>query len=237
MPVPRWLHLLAPDRWPLPGGCWICRDWGRARLCDACLQRFALTQARCPRCALPLPQAPVCAACLRDPLPLQAVHAAVDYQPPWDGLLQALKYEQALGLAQPLAALVARDAPSPPPGCLLLPVPLHPRRLRERGYNQSQLLAQALAGRLALPVDARLIERIVDTPAQASLSRKERLANLRHAFALRGPAPTRPCLLIDDVMTTGATLATLATLLLAAGVPRVDAWVVARTPEPETASA
>lgn len=167
---------------------------------------------------------------------MQAVHAAVDYQAPWDGLLQALKYEQALGLAPPLAALIARDAPPPPAGCLLLPVPLHPSRLRERGYNQSQLLAEALAGRLALPVDVRLIERVVDTPAQARSSRRERLANLRHAFALRGPAPNRPCLLVDDVMTTGATLATLATLLLAAGVPRVDAWVVARTPEPETVS-
>lgn len=229
----RWPALLSPTQWPLPGGCWICRDWGWARLCDACLQRFAPALPRCPRCALPL-QAPHCAACLREPLPLDAVHAAVDYQPPWDGLLQALKYEQALGLAPPLAALLARDAPSPPPGCLLLPVPLHRRRLRERGYNQSQLLAQALAERLALPVDLRLIERVADTPAQARLSRRERLANLRQAFALRGPAPQRPCLLIDDVMTTGATLATLATLLRAAGVPGVSAWVVARTPEPES---
>lgn len=234
MPSPRWLHLLSPSRWPLPGGCWICRDWGRERLCDACRSRFVPSAPRCPRCALVL-QAPHCAACLREPLPLSAVHAAVDYQPPWDALLQALKFRHSLGLAPALAALIADGAPAAPPEALLLPVPLHPRRLRERGYNQSQLLAEALGAQRGLPVERRLLERIADTPAQAQLTRRQRLANLRHAFALRGPAPPRPCVLIDDVMTTGATLATLATLLLAAGVPRVDAWVVARTPEPETA--
>ncbi|MFN4117136.1 MAG: double zinc ribbon domain-containing protein, partial [Inhella sp.] len=101
----RWPTLLSPSRWPLPGGCWICRDWGRERLCDACLARFAPDLPRCPRCALPLGQAAVCAACLREPLPLDAVHAAIDYQPPWDALLQALKYEGALGLLPALADL------------------------------------------------------------------------------------------------------------------------------------
>lgn len=231
---PRWLSLLSPSRWPLPGGCWICREWGRERLCSACVTRFAPRTARCPRCALTL-QAPGCAACLRVPLPLSAVHAAVDYQAPWDGLLQALKFRHSLGLVPALAALIADTAPAPPPGALLLPVPLHPHRLRERGYNQSQLLAEALSAQRDLPLAGRLLERVSDTPAQSQLTRRQRLANLRHAFALRGPPPQRPCVLVDDVMTTGATLATLASLLLAAGVPRVDAWVVARTPEPETA--
>lgn len=233
MPTRPWPALLNPRRWPLPGGCWICRDWSGEHLCAACRARFAAPRPRCPRCALPLQQT-TCAACLRQPLPLQTVHAAVDYAPPWDALLRALKYEQALGLAPALAALVAANAPPPPPGCLLLPVPLHVRRLGERGYNQSQLLAECLAEQLGLPVALGLIERVIDTPPQARLNRPERLRNLRQAFALRGAAPQRPCLLIDDVMSTGATLATLAELLLAAGVPRVDAWVVARTPEPDT---
>ncbi len=228
----RWPNLLRPTAWPLPGGCWICRDWGREQLCADCLARFAPPRPRCPGCALPL-HGPHCATCLREALPLAGVHAALDYAAPWDGLLQALKFHQALGLVPAFAELLQRDAPALPPDTLLLPVPLHPRRLGERGYNQSQLLAEALARPLGLPVARGLLLRIADTPAQAGLNRRERLANLRHAFALAGPAPQRPCLLVDDVMTTGATLATLAGLLLRSGVPRVDAWVVARTPAPD----
>lgn len=217
----------------LPGGCWICRDWQGDALCAACLERFAAPRPRCPRCAL-LQRGPHCAACLRDPLPLDEVHAALSYEPPWDGLLQRWKYEAALGLGKPLAALLASRLPAPPAEALLLPVPLHPARLGERGYHQSLLLAQALAGALQLRLRPDALLRVLDTPHQARLSRRERLANLRQAFAsapglhLEGAH----CVLVDDVMTTGATLATLAALLRRAGAARVDAWVLART-EPE----
>ncbi|WP_374657866.1 ComF family protein [Inhella sp.] len=222
-----WLN---PAQWPLPGGCWICRDWSRERLCGPCVERFAAPRPRCLHCALTL-ATPACAHCLRDPLPLHSVQAAVDFEPPWDTLLHALKYEAALGLAPALAALM----PAPPPGSLLLPVPLHPTRLGERGHNQSTLLARELARRCALPCAERVLERVIDTPTQTQLSRTERMKNLRHAFAL-APGHSvqgRHCVLVDDVMTTGATLATLARLLLAHGAVRVDACVVARTPEPD----
>lgn len=228
-------NLLDPRQWPLPGGCWICRGWGRERLCRPCVERFVATGPRCVRCALPL-QAPLCGHCLRDPLPLQAVYAALDYQPPWDGLLHALKYGQALGLLPALAELLlarlARDE-APRAGVTLLPVPLHPRRLGERGYNQAALLAQALGQPLGLPVQLDALHRVVDTPTQTRLGRRERLANLRLAFALSGVVAGRHLVLVDDVMTTGATLATLAALLQREGAARVDAWVLARTPDPQ----
>jgi ComF family protein len=178
---------------------------------------------------------PLCGHCLRDPLPLQAVFAAVDYQPPWDELLHALKYGQALGLLPALAELLVqrldRDG-APRAGVTLLPVPLHPRRLGDRGYNQAALLAEVLGQRLDLPLQLDALHRIVDTPTQTRLGRRERLANLRQAFALSGKVRGLHLVLVDDVMTTGATLATLAALLQREGAARVDAWVLARTPDP-----
>jgi ComF family protein len=219
---------LRPTGWPLAGGCWVCRDWGRERLCAPCLERFAPPRSRCPRCALPL-QAPACAHCLRDPLPLGAIHAAVDFEPPWAELLHALKYEAALGLVPAFSALMK------PGEGLLLPVPLHPKRLGERGYNQSLLLARELAQLHGLALDERALRRVIDTPTQTHLTRAERLKNLRHAFQLAPDTELRGrhCVLVDDVMTTGATLATLARLLLDHGAARVDACVFARTPEPD----
>ncbi len=161
------------------------------------------------------------------------VHAAVDYIAPWDGLLHAFKYQQALGLGPALAQLLSQrlDAPA---GALLLPVPLHAKRLGERGYNQAAVLAQQLAQMQQLPWAVDGLRRLVDTPTQTQLSRKQRLSNLRHAFALAPgfSVQDRHCVLIDDVMTTGATLSLLASLLLRHGAQRVDAWVLARTPAP-----
>ena len=176
---------------------------------------------------------PHCAHCLREPLPLTAVHAAFDFAAPWDALLHAFKYQQALGLAPAFAQLLSQGRAAPP-DALLLPVPLHLHRLGERGYNQAAVLAEHLAPRLQLPVAVDGLRRLIDTPSQTQLSRKERLGNLRHAFALTPgfSVQGRHCLLVDDVMTTGATLATLATLLLRHGASRVDAWVLARTPAP-----
>ncbi|MBP8145807.1 MAG: ComF family protein [Inhella sp.] len=225
-----WLN---PTRWRLPGGCWICREWGSERLCAPCVAHFAAARARCPTCAMPQP-GPHCAACLREPLPLDAVQAAVDFEPPWDDLLHQLKYGAALGLAPALGALMAARM-ALPEDALLLPVPLHPRRLGERGYNQAALLAAELARALRRPWRPDLLRRVIDTPAQARLTRAERLRNLRHAFAPASgfEAAGGSFVLVDDVMTTGATLATLAGLLRAAGAARVEACVVARTPEPE----
>ncbi len=226
------LRLLNPTHWPLPGGCWICRDWSRDRLCTACRERFAPPVLRCPACALAL-QGPHCAPCLREPMPLSHVHAAVDYAAPWSTLLHTFKYQNALGLAPAFAQLLCRSA-QVPTDALLLPVPLHAQRLGERGYNQAAVLAEHLAPLVKLPLAPDGLRRLIDTPTQTQLNRKERLKNLSQAFALAPgfSVQGRHCLLVDDVMTTGATLATLATLLLRHGATRVDAWVVARTPAP-----
>lgn len=162
--------------------------------------------------------------------------AGVDYGFPWDGLLQQFKFGARPELAELLLDRLdtALDiAPPPAPDCLL-PVPLAPQRLRERGYNQSWELARRLAARRGLRCDATLLLRMRDTPHQIDLPAEKRGANMRGAFAVEprrlAELVGRSVALVDDVMTTGATLRELARVLKAAGVTHVQAWVVARTP-------
>lgn len=211
--------------------------WGFARLCEDCLTRFAPPTQRCPRCALRR-AGPHCADCLRDPLPLDASVCAVDYAAPWDALLHGLKYHERLSAAPALAALLAqavRDARIATEGLALLPVPLHPQRLAQRGYNQSLRLARVLASQLRLPMAPNWVLRLDDGAALAQAeSREARWRQLKHAFAMAPQADVsgRHIALVDDVMTTGATMSALATLLRRHGAASVQAWVVARTPRP-----
>jgi len=240
-----------PPTWPArasaklgaswPNQCAICRSATRGlgrRLCTDCTQRFAPDQSRCRLCALALTATvDVCGRCLRDPPPWSRAIAACDYGYPWDGLLAALKFRDALELAPSLAALLASRLAQEPGSSLhaLLPVPLSDARLRQRGYNQAALLADVLAPALGLTVRGRWLLRILDTPHQTTLPRELRMANLRRAFAVEPTAlPGLQGLrvaLLDDVMTTGATLTAATMALRGAGVAEVQVWVVARTPQ------
>lgn len=226
----------------LPSLCAVCRGWGTQRVCDACIERFAVRSARCLRCALRVPEGVrLCGACLTDPPPFARTLAAVDYDHPWDGLITQFKFHGALDLAPALmqrllSAFERADVPAP---TLLLPVPLSRERLRERGYNQAWELARRLGRALHCEADARLLLRVKDTPHQLALPTDRRAGNVRAAFAveplrlaeLRGRSVT----LVDDVMTTGATVAELARVLLQAGAAEVSVWVVARTPRHDDA--
>lgn len=228
---------LRPQAWPLPGACWTCLAWGRDRICPDCRRTFAAPQSRCQGCALRLPEGsttPLCGHCVKAPLGLDACWAAVDFQPPWDGLLHALKYRSQTGTAAALAELLADTLPRAQPIDAILPVPLHEARLRTRGHNPSALLAQALARPWQLPVREDCVLRVRDTPSQTRLDRSARQRNLREAFALAPQAEVRGqhLLLVDDVLTTGATLAALAQLLRRHGAASIQACVVARTPDP-----
>ncbi len=229
-----------PRRTGWPSLCAVCHGWGTQRVCADCVQRFAPVVPRCTGCALQVPAGVTrCGACLADPLPFERSVAAVDYAYPWDSLITHFKFHGALDLAPALAhrladAVSRSDAQPQPP--LLLPVPLSDARLRERGYNQAWELARRVAHRLRCPADARLLLRVRDTPHQLAFPPAERAGNVRAAFAveprrsaeLRG----RSVALIDDVMTTGATAAEIARVLLQAGAAQVQVWAVARTPRP-----
>lgn len=221
----------------LPSQCEVCRAWPSRRVCDACVARFAPPATRCRTCALPVPDGVArCGECLREPPPLDACLAACGYAWPWPGCIAQFKFHGEAGWAGPLATLM-RSVPWVEPALdrcdLVLPMPVGPARLRERGFNQALELARRLA---PAKTEAALLLRTRDTPPQRGLSRAERLRNLEGAFAieplradgLRG----RRVVLVDDVMTSGATLFCAAAALRLAGAAHVTGLVFARTEAP-----
>lgn len=230
-------------RWPLrtvtaPAGaglCEICRRWDQGRVCTDCSTRFMTPAHRCGRCGLPT-GLPVerCGECLRDAPPFQATRCTLDYAFPWDGVIARFKFQGQVELAGALAGLMLRHPPTASEVPVLLPMPLAPRRLAERGYNQAWELARRLGRALDVPARADVLERVLETPAQAELGRAQRQRNLRAAFMVapgrRSWLKDRHVTLVDDVMTTGASVREAAGCLLRAGAARVDVWVLARTP-------
>jgi ComF family protein len=219
----------------LPARCLVCgeRGDGRQDLCRDCRAALPWNRQACARCALPLPAAaPACGRCLRLPPPFDASRAAFRYGFPLDRLLPRLKFHGDLAAGRLLAELCAEalaDAPRPE---LLMPVPLHPARLRQRGYDQALELARPVARALGVPLCTDRLHRQRATAAQSELGAAARRRNVRDAFALRpGSLPTHVAV-FDDVMTTGATLAECCRTLRRAGVARVEAWAVARAPAP-----
>ena len=208
------------------GSCYLCRGAADAMLCAACdadLPRLRLPA--CPRCALDSPHGEVCGRCLGDAPHYDATVAALAYEFPADALVHSLKFRGELALAPLLAGLLLPKLGTLDIDCVV-PVPLSPARLRERGYNQAVEIARHLdRGRLELELCVR--ER--DTPAQVELPYAERKRNVRGAFRCTRALPGARIAVVDDVMTTGATLDEIAMTLKAAGAAHVVNWVVART--------
>jgi len=216
-----------------PTRCLACDEPGGELLdlCPACAATLPWHRSACRQCALPLPAPGICGGCLVRPPPLHSTHAAFLYGAPLDRLLPRFKFHQDLAAGRLLSQLMAEAfAPLPPPHALV-PVPLHRARLRRRGYDQALELARPLARALGLPLRVDLLRRVRDTAAQSELDAAMRRRNLRDAFAApAGAALPMHVVLVDDVMTTGATLHAAAIALRRAGVRRVDAWVCARVP-------
>lgn len=153
------------------------------------------------------------------------------YAFPADALVQAMKYGHQLALAPTLAGLLAEAAATRERPDVLVPMPLHPLRLRERGFNQALELAKIIARQLGIPLLPRGAERTRATPPQVGLPWNERTANLRGAFSSSLDYAGKHVAIVDDVMTTGASLNELAKALRRQGASEVSAWVVARTVE------
>ena len=209
--------------------CFLCAAAsGDSLLCPACAASLPyLSTERCPLCALPTPGAAVCGACLKQAPHFDATQAVFRYEFPLDRLIQALKYAHRLASANFLGRALARLAAPLRPD-LVLPVPLAPVRLAQRGFNQALELARPLACTLGVPLELSRIHRHRDTAPQASLPWKERRRNIRHAFECEIDLSGKTVLVVDDVMTTGATLDELARTLKAHGAKRVENCVLAR---------
>ncbi len=216
-----------------PHRCVLCGlpGEGEQDLCLGCRDELPWNHYACRRCGSPLTAADMtCGPCQRKPPSFIHSHIPFLYQAPLDTLLPQLKFRQKLYLAPLLAQLMAEcivqcDEPLP---SVLLPVPLHVGRLRERGYNQALELARPLAKQLQIPLAMDLCTRQRETQAQTSLSGKERRRNLRGAFAIRKGELPRHVAIVDDVVTTGATVEELARTLRRAGVETVEVWACAR---------
>jgi ComF family protein len=213
----------------LPRECFLCvGPSGQDFLCPACLESLPLLPAECcPVCALPTPAAEVCGACLKKPPNFDATKAVFRYEFPVDKLVQSLKYAHRLASADFLGRILAQHVPDHTFD-VILPVPLARLRLAERGFNQTIEIARRLAGHMRLPLETQHIRRRVDTTPQVALPWKDRAKNIRHAFECDIDLTGKSILVIDDVMTTGATLNELAGTLKACAAERVGNLVLAR---------
>lgn len=229
--VNRWLDLVQFKLFP--ARCILCGSPGvrGMDLCGECKRDLPYIENRCSRCSIPLPQGGICGQCQKSPPRFDRCFAPFSYEGPAADLITDLKFRSRLQAGRLLAQLLFEqigknglDLPQ-----LLIPVPLHETRLRERGYNQALELARPLAKRLRLPVSYLSCVRLRATGAQSSLPRKERTKNVKGAFALNTPIKEQHVALVDDVVTTGSTVEELAKLLKVSGVDRVDVWCVART--------
>lgn len=218
--------------------CQLCGSLSRAIICEDCTRDlpFRLDQG-CPCCGEAGADKQRCGACLADPPHFDSTVSAFHYQFPLDRLLQAYKFRANLALTAVLAdAMAAQLARALTDGRCRLPdiiiaMPLSAQRLASRGFNQSTLLGRAVAERFGLRFAASGLMRVRDTRPQAGLKRIERHLNVKNAFACASAQPNLQgahVALLDDVMTTGATMSAAAQALKQAGAATVDAWAVAR---------
>lgn len=211
----------------LPQSCFFCGDTGDETVCAPCAADLPhLARHVCPRCQLDAANGEVCGRCLKKPPVWGQLVALWRYEFPLDTALVSAKYHHSFAIyrwaaTQRTAWPFARDA-------TLIPVPLAELRLQSRGYNQAQLIAEEMAKRFDLGVDTDAVIRIRETDIQQRLNWTERRQNVRGAFCATRSFAGESIVLIDDVLTTGATLNSLARALLDAGAMRVDAFVLAR---------
>ena len=217
-----------------PAHCLLCGDEGvRGRdLCAACFGELPWNRRPCPRCAAPLPpdaEDRLCGNCLKSLPAWDEARSPLTYAYPVDRLVQRFKFDGDLPIGRLLAGLLADylAAGSERPDCIV-PVPLHPARLKERGFNQAVELARPIGRRLKIPVRLDLCERVRATDVQSKLDAVERKKNLRGAFAVKGSVDGKHIAILDDVVTTGTTVESLTQALKDAGAKEVRMWCVAR---------
>ncbi|MCX7185219.1 MAG: ComF family protein [Nitrosospira sp.] len=210
--------------------CLLCGASGNDDLCTPCRNSLPyLPFDRCPVCALPAAGRLVCGACLAYPPAFTHTVAAVSYAFPIDAMIHSLKYRANLAMAPILADLLAAQIDQVIFPDFIIPMPLHPVRLRERGFNQALEIARCIAKKTGIALLPDVCKRIKNTVSQTGLPWKEREKNIRGAFACEMDLTGKHIAVLDDVMTTGATLNELTRVLHACRAVKVSGWVVART--------
>lgn len=224
-------NLLSPL---FPQACLLCGDIhnGTGSLCSNCLADLPWNLSCCRRCAIPLPQpGATCGQCMQQPPSFTDAVVPLLYAHPVDFLVKQIKFHHGLAAARSLGELLARTIlqgnnvlPT-----VIIPVPLHNARLRQRGFNQAHEIARPLSRLLGVPLDTTSCQRNRATSAQADLPLAQRQLNTRNAFSVTTTLQHEHVALVDDVMTSGQTVEALSRELLKRGVKRVSIWCVSRT--------
>lgn len=229
-----------------PSRCILCRQTvlepavnNVIEICADCYSRLPVNDHCCVRCALPLPEdtagAVLCGRCLKKLPAFDYCHSLFRYEAEIIQLVHQLKFGEKISYARSIGELLFHRLQheirqtSAAPDCLL-PVPLHNRRLRQRGYNQSIEIARVVSRKLGVPIERNLVKRQRNTEAQSGLNAKQRRKNIKNAFRIDGEVKHRHILIIDDVVTTGTTVNELARLLKRHKVERVGVLSIARAP-------
>jgi len=208
----------------------LCKasNGGDIGLCADCLKDMPWhTAEQCPQCALLAYDGQLCGNCIASSPEFDATSALFRYEYPLDSMLQRYKYGQSLNMADTFASLMTSTIITKPD--IIIPMPLHPQRLQERGFNQSLEIARIIAQKMEIRLESHACKRIKLSPPQASLPLKQRVKNMKGAFSCTTGLDGLHVALLDDVMTTGASLNALAKAVKSAGAHHVECWVVART--------
>jgi len=216
--------------WLLPQSCFLCGDISHQTLCQACLSNLPYQLMSCYRCAGALSSiGGPCDHCLKHPVVFDNAKTVFAYQYPIDKLIQAAKYHQNLAVLKLLGQLMAQSISIKTKPDVLIPVPLHPKSLNERGYNQALELAKIIAHYHQIPLDYNACQCVKKKRKQSTLSDEERRRNVKGIFQVKQiKSHWQHIVLVDDVMTTGATLNELAKVFLQAKIKQVEVWCCAR---------
>ncbi len=231
--VNNWLSII--QDYCFPPNCIFCNQDGieHMDICRECLKDLPINNYACHHCGIPMNPSPIdppiCGQCLSTPTIINSTIAPYRYQSQIAYLVKSLKYNSQYKNARLLGQLFCKRLPplnTYPES--LIPVPLHPKRYRQRRFNQSYEIARTISKTLNIPIDQEICKRTRNTEKQSKLSAKQRQKNVKQAFATTKTVPYNHVALIDDAMTTGNTVKEIARVLNKAGVERVDVWVCAR---------
>lgn len=216
----------------LPSICVLCNQFHRTALavCPPCIELLPSIEPACMHCAFPLPDKDylICGHCIKSPPHFDRATIGYYFEEPLRGLLHRFKYHNGLYLGSFLAQLILNSWKKSPsfPQCLI-PVPMHPNKIKSRGFNQTILLARILSKQLNIPLDLLTCKKKINTLAQAELNGQTRKQNIKNAFSIQ-PNQYQHVALIDDLLTTGSTVNELARSLKKSGIQQVDIWCCAR---------
>ncbi len=215
--------------------CFLCGASSNQLLCTACLSDLPYQTIVCSHCSKPLDFTKhssvdgLCNPCQQNPPLYNNAQAVFSYIYPIDKLIFAAKFSDNLAILYLLGKLMVEHLQFEPCPDVIIPIPLHPKRLRQRGYNQSVELAKCIKKFTGIPLNYNACQRIKNTPPQVGLSAQQRKANIQGAFKIKKiPANWQHIVLLDDVITTGSTVESLTKEFLQAGIQKVDVWCCTR---------